>query len=77
MLFQEMAKGRGRASDLHDAVISADRAKLLDVKGRVGAVLEGKAAFAGHAVAAGVERGALVVLRLVHAKNVTFGMIRT
>ncbi len=51
--------------DLHDGVVGADGAELFDVKRRVGAILEGKAALAGHAVAASVERGALVVLRLV------------
>ncbi len=58
-------------ANLHDCVVGADGAELLDIKCGVGSVLEGEAAFAGHAVAARIERGALVVLRLVHAQNVT------
>ena len=54
-------------TDLHDGVVGADGAKLLHKKSGIRAILEGKAAFTRHAVAARVERAAFVVLRLVHA----------
>ena len=61
---------RGCVEHLHDGVVGADGAKLLHKKSGIRAILEGKAAFTRHAVAARVERAAFVVLRLVHAPNV-------
>ncbi len=66
-------EGTQRWPNFHDAVVSADGAELFDEQGGIGAVLEGEAALTGHAIAASVERSALVILRFVHVKYVTKG----